>query len=222
MKKYYPIFKQLLTYIIGLFILTVGISLSIYAGLGVSPVSSVAYAFTLATGISVGTTTIIVNSFFILLQWGITKKFLLRAYFLQLIVAFIFGFFTDFTLWLVELFLPTPTHSIVAIFYLIVSLFVVALGLLLYLNSRLPLMPIDALTFVISETFHVEFSKAKIMSDSFNVAIAVVLSLTTLHSLGSIGIGTFIAAYFIGKILGIFIKTWKKKLVSWMLFNKFE
>lgn len=222
MKHYDRTLKQVTAYILGLLILTLGISLSIYAGLGVSPVSSLAYALTLSTHISVGTTTILTNIIFILIQWILSKKFKLRTYFLQLIVAFMFGFFTDFTFWLVRLFLPYPPNLAISCLYLIASLFVVALGLLLYLNARLPMMPYDALTYVISDTFNIEFSRAKITSDLLNVVVAAVFCLITLHNFGSIGIGTFIAAYFIGKILGIFIKIWKNKLVSWMMFSKFE
>ena len=43
--------KRLILYVFGLFFLTLGISFSIQAGLGVSPVSSLAYAFALTTGI---------------------------------------------------------------------------------------------------------------------------------------------------------------------------
>lgn len=222
MKHYDRTVKQVSSYIVGLLILTLGISLSIYAGLGVSPVSSLAYALTLSTHISIGTTTILTNVAFILIQWILSKQFKLRAYSLQLIVAFLFGFFTDFTFWLVHLFLPTPPNLVISCLYLVLSLFVVALGLFLYLNARLPMMPYDALTYVISKTFNMEFSYAKITSDLLNVVVATIFCLITLQNFGSIGIGTFIAAFFIGKILGLIIKTWKTRFITWMLFSKFD
>jgi len=46
--------KRFSLYIIGLFFLALGVSFSIQADLGVSPVSSLAYAFALASGLSVG------------------------------------------------------------------------------------------------------------------------------------------------------------------------
>ncbi len=63
-------------------------------------------------------------------------------------------------------------------------------------------MPYDALTFVIREKFNLKFSKAKILSDLINICVAGAICLIFIQSLGSIGIGTLIAAYFIGKILG--------------------
>nr|WP_309098666.1 hypothetical protein [Fredinandcohnia onubensis] len=51
--------KRLSLYIIGLFFLSLGVSFSIQVDLGVSPVSSLAYAFALASGLSVGMMTIV-------------------------------------------------------------------------------------------------------------------------------------------------------------------
>lgn len=222
MKHYDRTIKQLAIYLIGLFTLTLGISLSIYAGLGVSPVSSLAYAFTLATGISVGLTTIIANVLFIVIQIIITREWNWRSYTAQFVITLFFGSFTDFTLWLVQAFLPIPETLPIRILYLIASLFVVALGLLGYLSARLPMMPYDALTYVISDHFHMAFSKAKVTSDLVNVTVAGIVCLITVHHLGSIGIGTLIAALFIGKILGVFIRKWQQPLVSWMMYSKFE
>ena len=57
-------------------------------------------------------------------------------------------------------------------------------------------MPYDALTYVISEKFNLKFSKAKISSDLINVCVAGAICLIFIQSLGSIGIGTLIAALF--------------------------
>lgn len=222
MKHYDRTIKQLTVYLSGLFILTLGISLSIYAGLGVSPVSSLAYAFTLATGISVGLTTIIANILFIIIQIIITREWKFRAYLSQFIITLFFGSFADFTLWLVQAFLPMPETLLMRVVYLIASLFVVSFGLLGYLSARLPMMPYDALTYVISDHFHMAFSKAKVTSDILNVIVAGIVCLLTVHKLGSIGIGTIIAALFIGKILGAFIRIWQHALVTWMMHSKFE
>lgn len=216
MPQYTITIKHVGVYILGLFILTIGISLSIFAGLGVSPVSSLAYALTLASNISIGTTTILTNILFIIFQWIISRKFKIREYILQLIIVIMFGFFTDFTFWIVQHFLPEPANLLGATFYLILSLIVVSLGLFLYLNTNLSMMPYDALTHVISVRYRMDFSKAKIICDVVNVLVATVFCLVTMHNFGSIGIGTFIAAYFTGIILGIFMKLFKVKLVTWL------
>lgn len=210
--------KRMLCYVFGLFFLSLGVSFSIEAAFGVSPVSSLAYAFALTSGLSVGITTVIANILFILLQVILSRRIDIKEYSVQLIIAFLFGFFMDATLFLVQL-LPSPNTIFVRILFLMISLFIVGIGLLLYFNAKLPLMPYDALTYVISDKFQLQFTKAKISSDLLNVGVAGAVCLVFIQSFGSIGIGTLIAAYFIGKILGWMMKRWKEPLLKWVYKN---
>ncbi|CAD2080556.1 hypothetical protein GCM10007275_19030 [Jeotgalicoccus coquinae] len=206
--------KRLILYISGLFFLSLGVSFSIQANLGVSPVSSLAYAFTLSAGISIGLMTIAANILFITLQIILSKKFNLREAIVQLMITFLFGFMMDFTLFLVQI-LPAPETWIMRSAFLVISLFVVSTGLLGYFSAKFPLMPYDELTHVISEKFNMQFSKAKITSDLLNVAAAGLICIIFIQSLGSIGIGTLIAAYFIGKITGWMMKEYQHHLIDW-------
>lgn len=211
--------KRLCLYVAGLFFLSLGVSFSIQANMGVSPVSSLAYAFTLASGISVGVMTVVANIIFIIVQVILSKKFNLKESFVQLIITFLFGFYMDLTLFLVRL-LPTPETFMMRWVFLIISLFVISVGLLGYFNAKFPLMPYDELTYVISERFKMQFSNAKITSDLLNVGIAGLIGIITIQSLGSIGIGTLVAAYFIGKIVGWLMKHYQNYLVQWVNKNK--
>ena len=211
--------KRLSLYIIGLFFLALGVSFSIQADLGVSPVSSLAYAFALASGLSVGMMTIVANVLFIMIQVVLSKQFNFKESIVQLVVAFLFGFFMDLSLFLVQL-VPMPESIFMRWAFLIISLFVVAIGLLGYFTTKFPLMPYDQLTFVISEKFKLKVGKAKISSDLINVCVAGVVCVVTIHSLGAVGIGTVVAAYFIGKILGWIMKYFQLPLSQWMNKNK--
>ena len=133
----------------------------------------------------------------------------------QFIISFLFGFFMDATLFLVQLF-PAPETILARSVYLIVSLFVVSVGLMGYTTAKLPLMPYDALTYAISEKFNLKFGKAKILSDLINICVAGAICIVFIQSLGSIGIGTLIAAYFIGKILGWMIPYYQPTLQQWV------
>ncbi|MEH7238069.1 YczE/YyaS/YitT family protein [Bacillus sp. JJ1562] len=213
--------KRLGLYIIGLLFLSLGVSFSIQADLGVSPVSSLAYAFALTSGLSVGTMTVVANVLFIFIQVILSKRFNMRESIVQLIISFLFGFFMDLTLFLVQL-LPAPETLIMRWAFLLISLFVVAIGLLGYFTTKFPLMPYDELTFVISEKYKKELSKAKISSDLLNVCVAGLVCIIFIQSLGAVGIGTVVAAYFIGKILGWLMKHYQKYLTQWIYINKEE
>lgn len=207
--------KRIILYVLGLFFMSIGISMSIQAGFGVSPVSSLAYASTLTIGLSVGVTMALANVLYIIIQVILSKRMELNEFAVQFIISFLFGFFMDATLFIVQLF-PTPETIFARIVYLIVSLFVIAVGLMGYTTAKLPLMPYDALTYAISEKFNLKFGKAKILSDLINICVAGAICLIFIQSLGSIGIGTLIAAYFIGKILGWMIPKYQPTLLHWV------
>ncbi|PEO02198.1 YczE/YyaS/YitT family protein [Bacillus toyonensis] len=207
--------KRIFLYVLGLFFMSIGISMSIQAGFGVSPVSSLAYASTLTIGLSIGVTMALANVLYIIIQVILSKRMELNEFVSQFIISFLFGFFMDATLFLVQLF-PAPETLLARSVYLIVSLFVIAVGLMSYTTAKLPLMPYDALTYAISEKFNLKFGKAKILSDLINICVAGALCIIFIQSLGSIGIGTLIAAYFIGNILGWMIPYYQPPLQQWV------
>lgn len=209
------IYKRIVIYILGLFLLSLGITFSILAGIGVSPVSALAYALALITSLSVGVTTVLANILFIIFQAIIQKEVHWKDFFIQLIVAFLFGFFMDVTIWLTQG-LPKAHSITLVIIYMIISLIIVSFGLLLYFTSELPTMPYDSLTYVIANTWKLPFGKAKITSDMLNVLISLLLCLLFIHAFGSIGLGTFVAAYGIGKILGVLIHKLQPSIKHWV------
>lgn len=212
------IYKRIGIYILGLFLLALGVSFSILAGIGVSPGSALPYALALITPLSVGVTTVLANILFIILQSILNKELNWKDSFIQLIVAFLFGFFIDLNVWLTHG-LPHGNSIALIFIYMVISLFIVSFGLLLYFTSGLPRMPYDSLTYAIANTWKMAFGKAKITSDMLNVIISLVLCLVFIHSFGSIGIGTFIAAYGIGKILGILLKKLQPSINQWVFHN---
>lgn len=213
--------KRLTLYVVGLFFLSLGVSFSIQADLGVSPVSSLPYAFALTSGFSIGIMTIVANVLFILIQIALSRRIDVKDFTVQLIISFMFGFFMDFTLFLVQLF-PAPETLLIRWLFLIISLFIVAFGLLGYFSAKFPLMPYDALTYVISDKFKLKFSKAKVSSDLLNVCIAGLVCIIFIQTLGAVGIGTIVAAYFIGKILGWIMPRYQKYLLYWIDKDKEE
>lgn len=84
--------KRCLFLIVGLCIMAVGVVLSIKAALGTSPISSIPYVLNLITGLTVGTTTIIVNTLIVLLQIALLRKRFKLIQLLQIPVCIVFGF----------------------------------------------------------------------------------------------------------------------------------
>ena len=64
---------RLVVYLIGLFIMTLGISMSVKSNLGVSPVSSIPYTITCITGLEMGKATILFHIVLVALQLVILR-----------------------------------------------------------------------------------------------------------------------------------------------------
>ena len=107
--------KKVLVYCAGLFIMAMGVSFSGTADLGMSPVNSIPYVLSeIFTFLSMGTWIIVIFSLYILIQFLILGRDLQPARVLQLICTTLFGYFTDFTNFLADRFLPDPAGEAAA------------------------------------------------------------------------------------------------------------
>lgn len=88
---------RLLVYLLGLFIMTLGVSMSVKSNLGVSPVSSIPYTITCITGLEMGKATILFHIVLVFMQILILRKAFKIKNLLQIIVGVIFGYFTTFS-----------------------------------------------------------------------------------------------------------------------------
>lgn len=129
-------FRKIVIYCLGLFIMAMGVSFSGSADLGMSPVNSIPYVLSeIFTQLSMGTWIIIIFSLYILIQFIILGKNIQPTRILQLICTTIFGYFTDFTNMLADKFLPDPASfalPVVGVYgvrlvYLFISMVLIAL-----------------------------------------------------------------------------------------------
>ena len=65
---------RLVAYLVGLFIMTAGIAVSVKSNLGVSPVSSIPYTITCVFGMEMGNATILFHVVLVLLQILLLRK----------------------------------------------------------------------------------------------------------------------------------------------------
>lgn len=79
-----------------------GVAFSIKGNLGTSPISSVPYAVSRFTPLTVGTATIVMHCVFIVIQIAVLRKKYQLIQLMQLPVAFFFGYLTDFGVWAVQ------------------------------------------------------------------------------------------------------------------------
>ena len=188
-------------YFVGLFIMTVGIALSVKSNLGVSPVSSIPYTMTCVWGIEMGKATIIFHAALVLIQILILRKRFRPINLLQVVVGIVFGYFTTFCNYLAT-YLPSTDNTVMRIVLMLVSTVFIAVGIFFYLPADLIPLAGEGVMQAVSDVTKIEFSKVKIGFDCSMVVISVITCLICIHSLGSVGVGTVIAAFLVGFNLG--------------------
>ena len=209
------IVKRLFMYIVGLFVMTIGIAISVKSNLGVSPVSSIPYTMTCIWGIEMGKATILFHCFLVLLQIILLRKNYKLKNLLQIIVGIVFGYFTTFCNWGVG-FLPDPQNIIIRICMLLISTIFIAFGIFLYLPPDIMPLAGEGAMQAVADVSGIAFPKVKIGFDVSMVAVSLITCLIFIKSLGSVGIGTIIAAVLVGMELGYITKCFGNLRDKWL------
>ncbi len=215
--------KKVFIYVLGFFILAIGINISKRAGLGISPVSSIPYACELVWGIELGKATYLVYMGLMALQIILLRKNYKVRSLLQIIATFILGTFITYTSTKYLLFwLPVPSNYFIQLVYLFISIVVIGVGVSLFLIPNIMPLPAEGLAQAIVEVSKgkVKFGNAKIMVDSGMVSISAILSIIFLGGLQTVREGTILAAILVGKVVGFILKHYKQSVTDW--FEKSE
>lgn len=191
--------KRYIYFFIGIFIISFGIALSTRANMGVTAISSIPYVLNLAfPGISMGKFTMLTQICYILIQWMILKKEFKIYDWLQVICVIVFGYFVDFSLFLVSW--VDPQVYVMKWVVCLISMFIIAFGLNFEVRASVLMVASDGLLSVISDVYRIEFGKVKIVFDCVQVVITLILCATLLHHLAGIREGTVAAAIGVGMI----------------------
>jgi uncharacterized membrane protein YczE len=206
--------RKIFIYGLGLFILALGIAFSVKSDLGVSPVSSVPFVVARITGLSLGTTTALIYILNMAVQAAVQRRRYKLINLFQFAISFLFGYFTDTALWLTS-FLPTGSY-VARFVYMLFGIALIAFGVMFYLTASLIALPTDGTVQAIASTGKLRLYKVKIGYDCVSAALAIALSLAVLHDFQGIGIGTIAASFGVGKMLGVFSRLFKKRLLCFI------
>ena len=196
--------NRYIIYLISLFIISLGASLSIKANLGTSPLICIPYVCSLITNLSVGIVIFLFTILFIVIQIALLGKGFEKRQYLQFIVGSVFSFFVDFSVMLVNFI--NPIGYINQFLLLLFSCLVVAFGVLLEIQTEVVYLPADGVIVAISKVLKKDFPKVKPFVDTSMVIIAAVLSIVFLGYLAGVREGTIISALIIGPIVKILKK----------------
>lgn len=194
-------FKRVCQFVLGLFIMSVGVAFSITSTLGTTPISSISYALALITNINIGITTFVFNASLILIQFLILRSKFDKRRLLQLINCVLFGYFTDLALYLVS-FVPFDGSLVMCVVFLVVSILLIAFGIFVYMSANIAPLPGEGCVEAVAIVTNWRFSTIKIAFDATMVAIALIMcGLWYTNVFGAVYAGTIISAFLVGYTL---------------------
>lgn len=200
--------KRLVLLCVGLSIMAFGVAFSIKAQLGTSPISSVPYVTSAISGLSVGTTTIIMNFMFVAIQIAILRKKYDWFQLLQLPAAIVFGVMIDVAEYIIS---PITLSNYFQQWLICAAgIVLVALGVSVEVAAKFVTTAGEGVVLAICQVAPIKFGNMKVVFDVTLVCISVVLSLVFLGKLDGVREGTVAAAVFVGLLTKVFNKLIKK------------
>jgi uncharacterized membrane protein YczE len=206
MKKSTPVqfVIRVLVYCLGLMLLAFGVAISVNSNLGVSPVNSLPYVVSQILQVPMGTCVTVIFCGYIALQVLILGREFQPVNLLQILFSTLFGYFVDFAKMVVGDF-AIPTYF-GRLLMMGVSIVLIALGVLLYMDAQLVPMPMEGLSSTVAKKLGKSFPTMKTVIDCVVVLTGLVLCFVFLGRLDGIREGTVITAVVTGKLVGILKK----------------
>lgn len=205
--------KKILVSLLGFGTMAFGVAFSIKAELGTSPISSVPYVTGEMSGLSVGTTTIIMHCVFILLQILLLRKQYQIFQLSQLAVALVFGGLTDLAVFCIR---NIAVQTYIGQWGLCATgILLVGIGVSLEVEANFTMVAGEGLVLAICKAFHTKFGNTKIAFDITLVLTAAVLSYLSFGTLKGVREGTLAAALLVGQVSKLCLKHYGK-LQSWI------
>ncbi len=205
------VIRRYILFIISLFFSALGVAITKKGELGVSPISSVANVMSIQfDALSLGNWLILWNCVLILGQILLLRKKFQWMQLLQVPLSFLFGWFTDFGVWLLSFFEPQQYWQRLGL--VLAGTIVLAFGISLSVIANVIMNSGEAFVKAISDTTHREFGNVKILFDVSCVVLAVALSFLFFHNLVGTREGTIIAALCTGAVVKFFTKRLTKPI----------
>lgn len=198
--KKLPVIRGELALVIVILINSLGVVLMLYSGSGISAISSVPYAFSeVFPHVTLGTWTYIFQGLLILSLMIMRKRFVV-PYLFSFVVGFAFSEMLD--LYEAEINI-LPTAMGFRVLYFVISYLLICFGIALSNRCGLPIIPTDLFARELSDITKFKYSKIKVSFDVTCLAVTGFMTGIILGHLDGLGIGTILAAFTMGKVIGL-------------------
>lgn len=191
--------QRWLTFLFGIWVMSVGIALSVHGQLGTAPISTFPAVLDAATSMTVGFVTVLMNIAFVLIQMLILRRRFKAFQLVQIPIAVLFGTLIDFSLYLTSW--VQPDHYIMKWVVTIIAALILGIGVYIQVQPKLIYLPGEGLVMALTQVTTVRFGTMKQVVDWSLVIISVILSLILLQRLEGVREGTVFAAFAVGAVV---------------------
>ncbi len=193
---------RFLFFVGGILIIALGAGLIIKVDVGTGPWEAIAVGLHNYMGFTVGTWYGIVGVVVMLVNAILMKRF---PEILALVTSTCTGFFIDMWLFLIKKWTIEPLFLRYGI--VVIGICIIAIGIAMYLQPKLPVSPIDQFIVAIHKRFKVSLKIATIIAETIALVAAFIVS-------GPIGIGTIIFVVVLGFFIDYFYPKFEKLYVQ--------
>lgn len=203
---------QILVYVVGMFILAIGLTLNTKANLGVSPIISVPYSISQITGLNFGDLTFVVYAIFVVIQIIIHIRLKnhkrIVSDILQLPLSLIFTRLLN----IFSTYIPTAQNLGIRFIVLTLAIICTGVGAAMSLSMQLVPNPGDGIVQSLAEGFNKSVGLTKNLFNCFNLCITLCISIFIAHQIVGVGIGTLIAVLGVGRVIALFHHIFEYKI----------
>lgn len=209
---------RILVYVVGMFILALGLTLNTKANLGVSPIISVPYSISQITGLNFGDLTFVVYAMFVVVQIIIHIRLKnhkrIASDILQLPLSLIFTRLLN----IFTVHIPTSQNLGIRFIILTFAIICTGIGAAMSLSMQIVPNPGDGIVQALAERFDKSVGIAKNLFDCLNLSITLCISLFIAHQIVGVGIGTVIAVVGVGRVIALFHHIFESK-IEYLIFD---
>lgn len=209
---------RILVYVVGMFILALGLTLNTKANLGVSPIISVPYSISQITGLNFGDLTFVVYAMFVVVQIIIHIRLknhkIIASDILQLPLSLIFTRLLN----IFTVCIPTSQNLGIRFVILTFAIICTGIGAAMSLSIQIVPNPGDGIVQALAERFDKSVGITKNLFDCINLSITLCISLFIAHQIVGVGIGTVIAVVGVGRVIALFHHRFESK-IEYLIFD---
>lgn len=191
--------QRWLTFFFGIWVMSVGIALSVHGQLGTAPISTFPAVLDAATSLTVGFVAVLMNIAFVLIQMVILRRRFKAFQLVQIPIAVLFGTLIDLSIYLTSW--VQPDHYLMQWVVTILGALILGIGVYIQVQPKLIYLPGEGLVMALTQVTTVRFGTMKQVVDWSLVIISAIMSLILLQRLEGVREGTVFGAFAVGAVV---------------------